>query len=45
MNKIFKYEVKSGDFENGGKISDDIREKLRALKLLDAFPLLFIRVK
>lgn len=32
MNKIFKYEVKSGDFENGGKISDDIREKLRELK-------------
>lgn len=32
MNKIFKYEVKSGDFENGGKISDDIREKLRDLK-------------
>ena len=27
MNKIFKYEVKSGDFENGGKISDDIMKR------------------
>lgn len=32
VNKIIKYEVHSGDFDNGGKVSDDIREKLKEMK-------------
>lgn len=33
MNKIFKYKVESDDFDNAGKVSDNVREELRCLGL------------